>query len=195
MAWLELARFRSYRGLSWEPAAEINLLVGPNGAGKTNLLEAIGYLAALRSFRSVPDEALITMGAEAAVIRGEVLRGERASLVEVEVPRAGRRRVQVNRHRPARSSDLLGVLRVVTFLPEDLDLVKRGSAHRRDFLDQVAVQLWPTAHLDQQEYERALRQRNSFLRQVGPGPVDSVTLAVWDERLSQAGGRVMARRA
>jgi DNA replication and repair protein RecF len=52
--------------------------------------------------------------------------------------------------------------------------------------------LWPTAHLDQAEYDRALRQRNAFLRL---GHRDETTLAVWDSKLSQAGGRVLVRRA
>jgi len=83
------------------------------------------------------------------------------------------------------------VIRVVSFLPEDLDLVKRGPSERRDLLDDLSVQLWPAAHLDQREYERALRQRNAFLRS---GDTDPVTLGVWDSRLAQAGGKVLARR-
>jgi DNA replication and repair protein RecF len=91
-----------------------------------------------------------------------------------------------------RTADLLGVVRVIAFLPEDLDLVKRGPAYRRDLIDQVALQLWPAAHLDQTEFERALRQRNAFLR---AGERDEATLSVWDSRFAQSGGRVMARRA
>jgi DNA replication and repair protein RecF len=190
--WVSLVDFRSYRRLEWHPDPGVNLLVGPNGAGKTNLLEAIAYLATLKSFRSAPDSALIADGEDAAVIRSGLLGGERQRLIEVEIPRRGARRTQVDKSRLRRTADLLGVLRVVAFLPEDLDLIKRGPAYRRDLIDDVAVQLWPTAHLDQTEYERALRQRNAFLRQ---GFRDDATLAVWDSRLAQAGGRVLTRRS
>jgi DNA replication and repair protein RecF len=192
--WIELHGFRSYQELRLEPDPLINVFVGPNGAGKTNLLEAAAYLTSLRSFRKVPDEALINDLVEAAVVRGEVAHAGSTSLIEVEMPRDGRRRVRVNGHRPARSTDLLGHVRGIIFLPDDLDIVKRGPAYRRDFLDAVAVQLWPGAYLDQQEYERALRQRNTLLRQ-GGRQVDGPTLSVWDERLSQAGGKLMVRRA
>jgi DNA replication and repair protein RecF len=178
--------------MEWRPVAGMNLVVGRNGAGKTNLLEAIGYLATLRSFRGSPDEALIGYTHEAAVVRGEVVHTEVPSLIEVEIRRHRGRRTQLNRARLARTADLLGHVRAVAFLPEDLDLVKRGPAYRRDYLDDVAVQLAPAAHLDQAEYDRALRQRNAFLRQ---GEDDPTTLAVWDERLAQAGGKVMSRRA
>jgi DNA replication and repair protein RecF len=192
--WIELQGFRSYQELRIEPDPHINVFVGANGAGKTNLLEAAAYLTSLRSFRKVPDEALIHDAAEAAVVRGEVAHPQSSAVIEVEIPRTGRRRVRVNGQRPARSTDLLGHVRGVVFLPDDLDIVKRGPAYRRDFLDSVAVQLWPGSYLDLQEFDRALRQRNTLLRQSGR-EVDEASLTVWDQRLSQAGGKLMVRRA
>lgn len=191
LAWLSLADFRGHAALEWAPAPGVNLLVGPNGAGKTSILEAIGYLSSLASFRGAPDEALPAFTADAAVIRGEVTADSSSSLVEVEVRRRGGRRAFVNRQRVGRAADLLGHLRAVAFLPEDLDLVKRGPAHRRDLLDAVAVQLWPGSYLDQAELDRALRQRNAFLKQAGG---DDLTLDVWDERMAVAGAKVLARR-
>jgi DNA replication and repair protein RecF len=190
--WLALTHFRSYDALEWSPAPGVNLLVGPNGSGKTNLLEAIAYLAGLRSFRGVPDSTLVADGEETSVIRSGVSSEDRQRLIEIEISTGRPRRAQVDKNTLRRSSDLLGVLRMVAFLPDDLDLVKRGPAQRRDLLDQIAVQLWPSAHLDQTEFERAVRQRNAFLK---AGERDHVTLGVWDSRLSQTGGRVLVRRA
>ena len=194
LGWVELREFRSYEEIHWEPEHEINVLVGPNAIGKTNLLEGVAYLAGLRSFRRVADQVLIRDGANGAVIRGSVTRADSQVLVEIELPIAGRRRAQVNRQRLVRVADMLGHVRNVTFLPDDLDIIKRSPGYRRDVLDDVAVQVWPVAYADQQDYDKALKQRNSLLRQMGTR-VDTVTLDVWDERLSQAGGRVMARRA
>lgn len=190
--WLTLAGFRSYVQLEWEPDPGVNVIVGHNGAGKTNLLEAVGYLGSLRSFRSAPDHALVGFDFDQAYIRGQVTSEPAQALIELELRRRGGRQARVNTQRLARAADLLGHVRFVTFLPEDLDIVKRGPSHRRDFLDATAVQLWPASHLDQADFERALRQRNAFLKQYDR---DEVTLGVWDERLAQAGGKVMARRA
>jgi len=192
VGWVSLRDYRSYSELDWSPDADVNLLIGPNGSGKTNLLESVAYLASLKSFRSVPDHALIADEAESSIVRAGLFGEGRERLVEIEIPRQGPRRTQVDKTRLRRSSDLLGVVRVVAFLPEDLDLVKRGPAYRRDLLDELAVQLWPASHLDQAELERSLRQRNAFLKS---GQHDEPTLAVWDSRFAQAGGRVMARRA
>jgi len=190
--WLTLAGFRSYAQLRWDPDPGVNVIVGRNGAGKTNLLEAVGYLGSLKSFRGAPDHALVGFEADQAYIRGQVASGPAEALIELELRRRGGRHARVNTQRLARTADLLGHVRFVTFLPEDLDIVKRGPAYRRDFLDATAVQLWPASHLDQADFDRALRQRNAFLKQ---NDRDEVTLGVWDERLAQAGGKVMARRA
>lgn len=191
-SWISLTNFRSYPELHWSPDAGVNILVGDNGAGKTNLLEALTYLATLRSFRGTPDEMLVNDQSPSAIIRGELQRGESSALVEVEINRKGRRRVRIDQKNITRRSELLEVVRVVTFLPEDLELVKGSPAGRREMIDEVATQLWPAADLDQAEYERALRQRNAFLR---AGSRDETTLEVWDSRLAQAAGRLMARRA
>lgn len=190
--WLSLVDFRSYRSLDWQPDDRVNLLVGPNAAGKTNLLEGVGYLSSLKSFRSAPDRALIAEGADSAVLRAGIASGERKRLIEIEVPETGSKKAQVDKTRLKKTTELLGVLRVIAFLPEDLDFVKRGPSYRRDLLDDLAVQLWPAAYLDQSEYDRSVRQRNAFLKS---GEQDDVTLSVWDSRVAQAGGRVMARRA
>lgn len=191
LEWLTLSGFRSHTSLEWRPDSQVNVLVGDNGAGKTNLLEAVSYLASLRSFRGSPDEALVGHDAESAVIRGSIVHPETSTLIEIELRRRGSRRVQVNRQRLQRSADLVGHVRIVAFLPEDLDVVKRGPAYRRDLLDDAAVQLWPSAYTEQMEFERALRQRNAFLKQ---GADDPMTLAVWDERMAQAAGRLAVRR-
>lgn len=190
--WLSLTDFRSYDSLEWSPDPGINLLIGSNGAGKTNLLESVAYLARLRSFRSVPDRALVADDAQSAVIRAGITSEERERLIEIELPREGQRRAQVDKTKLRKTANLLGVVRVIAFLPEDLDLVKRGPALRRDLLDDIAVQLWPSAYLDQSEFERSLRQRNAFLK---TGERDEASLGVWDSRLGQSGGRVMARRS
>lgn len=188
--WIELTDFRSYAAQRLEPSGGVNVFVGPNGAGKTNLLEAVAYLATLGSMRGAPDDLLLRRGSEEAFVRGEVTRSNGSSRIEVAI--GGRRRALVNGVSLSRNADLLGHLRVTTFLPDDLDIIKRGPAYRRDFLDDTAVQLWPGAYGDRRDYERALRQRNALLKS---RHVDNFTLQVWEDRLSRAGAMVMVRRA
>ncbi|MEN8233402.1 MAG: DNA replication/repair protein RecF [Actinomycetota bacterium] len=194
LSWLELTETRCYKTFRFEPEPGINVLVGSNGAGKTSILEATAYLGLLKSFRGTPDEAVIRAGGERAVIRGEFTTASGTFRVEVEIPRGGRRRVLVNGKRPQRNRDVLAQVPLVAFQPDDLDLVKRGPGLRRGYLDDLSAQLWPQAGADQQDYERAVRQRNTLLKQEGRR-ADPVTLDVWDERVAAAGAAVFGYRA
>ncbi len=192
---LWLADFRSYERLELDLSTGLTAISGPNGVGKTNLLEAIGLLATLKSFRGAPVESLVRRGAPAAVVRAQGIRDDRDVLIELELTR-GRARAQVNRQRLRRARDLLGALRVTVFAPDDLSLVKDGPSRRREFLDDVLVALDPGADRVVGEVERTLRQRNALLRQAH-GRLDAagaMTLDVWDSKLAQAGQELTERR-
>jgi DNA replication and repair protein RecF len=193
LSWLELRDFRCYGSLRFVPDPGINVLVGDNGAGKTSILEAIAYLGLLKSFRGTSDEALVRSGAATAVLRGGFVDSSETT-VEVELPEGARRRVLLNGKRPQRNRDVLSHVPVVAFLPDDLDLVKRGPSLRRDYLDDLAAQLWPQAAADQSEFARTLRQRNSLLRSEGRAVAEPV-LEAWDEQLAASGASVLAHRA
>ena len=188
--------FRSYDSAHLVCPEGLCVIRGPNGVGKTNLLEAVGYLATLSSFRGAPGDALIRVGADAAVVRAEVESDGRAQLIEAELSRTGRNRVQVNRQRLRRTRDLLGTLRVSVFAPDDLELVKGGPGVRRGMLDDLLVSLHPRNDGVRAEWERALRQRNALLKQVG-GRLDEsaeLTLGVWDDKAGAAGEELLALR-
>lgn len=187
---LWLTDFRNYEAAELVPDPEgLTVIVGANGEGKTNLLEAVGYLATLSSFRAVPAEALIRQGCARAVVRAVGERDGRELLVEAELHVGGRDRVQVNRQPLRRARDMLGALRVSVFAPDDLVLVKGGPGERRRFLDEVLVALHPKHDALQRDVERILRQRNALLRQSGGRltPDVEVTLDVWDTKLASSG--------
>ncbi len=193
LSWLELREFRPYESLRFEPTEGVNILVGDNGAGKTSILEAIGYAGMMRSFRGVPDVALVREGADAAVVRAGIGGGATETKVECELPTEGRRTVLINGKKPKRLRDVLLTVPIVAFVPDDLDVIKRGPAVRREYLDDLASRLWPQAGQDLTEYERSVRQRNALLKQEGRY-TDPVTLDVWDQRLADAGAKVLLHR-
>ena len=125
---LWLNGFRSYVDADVELPGGLTAVLGPNGQGTSNLLEAMSYLATLRSFRGAPAEVMVRVGAERAVVRGQVVTDGREHLVEAEIARTGRNRVLVDKQRLTRQRDLTEVLRVTVFAPDDLDLVKGGPA-------------------------------------------------------------------
>jgi DNA replication and repair protein RecF len=186
---LWLHDFRSYEAAELVPAPGLTAIVGPNGQGKTNLLEAIGYLATLSSFRGAPGEALVRLGAEQAIVRAEVEREGRTSLLEAELRTSGRDRVQVNRQPLRRTRDLLGSVRVSVFSPDDLELVKGSPAGRRRLLDDTLVACAPRHDATRSDLDRVLRQRGTLLKQAGGRLTAEVaaTLDVWDAKLAELG--------
>lgn len=194
---LWLKDFRSYTDAELELSpGGLTVVMGDNGQGKTNLLEAVGYLARLESFRGVQREALVRRGCERGFVRASGLHERREILVEAEISLSGRDRTMVNRQPLRRARDLLGVLRVTMFSPDDLDLVKGGPAGRRRFLDEILVSMSPRYDAVRADLDRVLRQRATLLRQAGGRltPEVSDTLAVWDEKLCDLGEGLVAGR-
>lgn len=216
---LSLVDFRSYESVDVELVPGVNALVGQNGQGKTNLVEAIGYVATLASHRVAGDAALVRAGATRAVVRTRVVRGDRASTVELEIASGRANRARINRSPAKRPRDVLGVVRTVLFAPEDLALVKGDPDGRRRFLDQLAVLLVPRVAALLADYERVLRQRGALLKSATalrgrgrgarrssaaePPPDDDApegatsplaTLEVWDARLASLGAEITALR-
>lgn len=194
---LSLVDFRSYATVEVAFDEGLTAVVGPNGQGKTNLLEAVGYLATLASFRGAPTDALVRAGTDQAVIRAEGRRDGRRIQIEAEINLAGRNRVQVNKQRLQRAADLLGALRTTVFAPDDLRLVKGGPGERRRYLDDALVAAAPRLDAVRTEVDRVLRQRNALLRQAKGRltPDIAVTLDVWDAKLAEAGEALGAERA
>lgn len=220
---LSLVDFRSYETVDVELVPGVNALVGPNGQGKTNLVEAIGYVATLSSHRVAGDVALVRAGAPRAVVRTRVVRGDRASTVELELNPGKANRARINRSPATRPRDVLGIVRTVLFAPEDLALVKGDPDGRRRFLDQLAVLLVPRVAALVADYDRVLRQRGALLKSAAalrgrgrgrtprtpaPPPPDDAseaapadgpeaalaTLDVWDARLANLGAEITALR-
>lgn len=195
---LWLTDFRGYHEADVTFDAGLTAVVGPNGQGKTNLLEAIGYLATLGSFRGAPTDALIRAGADRAIVRAEGEREGRRLLLEAELSANGRNRTQLNRQPLRRARDLLGALRVTVFSPDDLTLVKGSPGDRRAYLDETLVALHPRHDQARTDLDRILRQRGALLKQAGGRLTAEVelTLDVFDAKLVAAGeAHAAARRA
>lgn len=193
-----LTDFRSWESLDFAPAAGVNVLVGANGQGKTNVVEAVGYAAALASHRVATDAPLVRSGAAQAVIRMEVTRAERPALIELELNPGRANRARVNRAPVPRAREVLGLLRTVLFAPEDLALVRGDPSERRRMLDDLLVARAPRFAGVRADYDRVLKQRNALLKSAqaarrGSGP-DFRALDVWDAHLASAGAELMAGR-
>jgi len=192
---LSLVDFRSYRDVDVLIGPGPIAFVGANGQGKTNLVEAIDYVARLDSHRVSSDTPLVRAGADRAIVRAEVVRGDRTALLELEIIPGKSNRARVNRADLPRVRDLIGILRTVMFSPEDLALVKGDPSDRRRFVDSLITLHSPRFAGIRADLDRVLKQRNTLLKTAGRRrDVEIATLDIWDENLAKLGGELVARR-
>jgi DNA replication and repair protein RecF len=200
VARIELVDFRSYPHVDVTLDAGVSVFIGPNGEGKTNLVEAVAYVATLSSHRVATDAPLIRLGGERAIIRVAVVKDDREIVVEVELQAGRSNRARLNRTPLPRSRDVLGVLRTVTFAPEDLSLIKGDPAERRRYLDELLIARAPRFAGVRHDYDRVVKQRTALLKTAGQArragrPVaDLRTLDVWDVHLARIGAEVLTAR-
>jgi DNA replication and repair protein RecF len=194
---LHLRSFRAHAETEVELAPSVNLLYGPNGAGKTNVLEALHYLCLTKSFTASRDRYVVRKGAPYFEVEG-TFTGVRQKPMEVRLaymPGEGKS-MFVNGAELDRLTDIVGVLPVVIFSPEDYELTAGGPSERRRFVNNILSQARPVYMDDLMKYRRARRQRNEVLRSYKkrPDPPPDELIAPWTEELVTLGSRVIHRR-
>ncbi len=197
---LHLRSFRNYSDRKVEFTAQKTILVGNNAQGKSNLLEAVELLSTLKSHRSPRDRDLIEENSDVARIEATIKRAYSTLELGIILRRQGRRTVSLNRENLRRQIDFLGNLNTVQFSSLDLDLVRGGPGCRRNWIDNLLIQLEPIYAYILQQYERIIKQRNALLkllrdRDSASTNLEESQLKIWDEKLAEMGSRVTRRRA
>ena len=192
---LQLTGYRNYEQLSAEFPAGPVLIIGENGEGKTNLVEAIGYLSTLESHRVSGYQALIQKHQVSSQLSAKVSHQGRDLMVGIELNKDSPNRFFLNGSQRKKTSDILGLIRTVTFAPEDLDLIRRDPSDRRAFMDSSLVQLKPRLAGVKSDYDRVLKQRNALLKSArSVKNPDLGTLDIWDDQLVALGTELTIER-
>lgn len=197
---LSLTNFRNYLRLELDLPPHLTLLQGGNAQGKTNVLEAIYYLSTATSPQAEADRQLINWGAweedlPFARLTADIEGGPLRRLEMTLLPSSEgdlRKEIRINGVK-RRVADLLGLLKVVIFLPQDVDLIAGSPAPRRRYLSALISQVDRAYPRALQEYERLLIQRNHLLRRLRER-ADFAQLEFWDERLVERGSQLIAAR-
>lgn len=182
--------FRNLAAVAVEPDPRSNLFVGANGQGKTSLLEAVDFVATLRSFRGATRSQLIGHGVAQAAARMVVEGGESEHEFRVTLDRKSRE-VSLDGKRPERAVHYYGAAACVVFHPQDLDLVRGSPDLRRRLLDRILVRVVDGYGEALRSYARALKSRNAVLRAAAPDPR---AIAAYDPMLARYGSAIIRAR-
>lgn len=186
---IRLQNFRSYVDDSFELGSGVNIVVGPNASGKTNLLEAILVLARGSSYRA-KDNELIRFEAPWARVEADIQADKR--VVKLERQNVTVKRTFEIQEQTLQRLSLQKTIPVVLFEPNHLLLLTGSPEQRRAFLDDLIEQTVPGFGAMKRQYRRVLSQRNALLKRGHATAVNQVF--VWNLRLSELGGRIVAER-
>ena len=191
---LELSNFRNYESLHLDFSEGTNIFYGDNAQGKTNILESLYMISTTKSHRGVKDRDLIRFGQEEAHIRTVLIKNDLDYQVDMHLRKNKTKGIAINGQRIRKASELIGLLHIVFFSPEDLSIVKDGPAQRRRFMDMELCQLDASYLHDLNHYNKIIEQRNKLLKDVWQFPQLADTLDVWDDQLATYGSRIITRR-
>lgn len=191
---IELSNFRNYESLDLNFDYGTNILYGNNAQGKTNILEAISVSGTTRSHKGSKDKEMIRFGEEEAHIKTVVNKKDMDYQIDVHMKKNKTKGIAVNKVPLKKASELFGILNIVFFSPEDLNIIKNGPSERRRFLDSELCQLDKIYLSDLAKYNKILNQRNKLLKDMVFRPDLKETLPIWDAQLIDYGKRIIKRR-
>lgn len=191
---LKLQNFRNYETLQLEFDDGTNIFYGDNAQGKTNILEAIFMTATTKSHKGSKDQDIIQFGHEEAHIRTYLFKEEITRQIDMHLRKGKTKGIAIDSRRIKKASELMGLLNVVFFSPEDMSIIKDGPAERRRFIDLELCQLDSFYLYNLNHYNKIISQRNKLLKDIYINPGLKETLSIWDSQLVSFGSKLIERR-
>lgn len=191
---LELSNFRNYESLVVEFDPGTNIFYGDNAQGKTNILEAIYLSATTKSHKGSKDKEVIRFGNDEAHLRTYLEKESVPYKVDMHLRKSKSKGIAIDGVKITKAAQLMGLLNVILFSPEDLCIIKNGPAERRRFMDMELCQLDQSYLYDLNHYNKVVNQRNVLLKNITNQPELKDTLSIWNAQLLSYGSRIIARR-
>lgn len=191
---LELSNFRNYDFLDITFDKGTNILYGDNAQGKTNILEAIYLCGTTKSHKGSKDRDIVNFEADEAHIRTFVEKKGDEIKIDMHLRKNKSKGIAIDGMRIKKAAELLGLMNVVFFSPEDLGIIKNGPAERRRFVDMELCQLDPVYLYNLNSYNKIVNQRNKLLKDMYMQPSLKDTLSVWDIQMAVFGKQIIERR-
>lgn len=191
---IDLENYRNYSLLSLDFDKDTNILYGDNAQGKTNILEAIYVSGTTKSHRGSKDQEILSFGKDESHIKTIVQKKGIDYRIDMHIKKNIAKGIAINGIPIKKSIDLYGIINIVFFSPEDLNIIKNGPSFRRKFMDMELCQLDKVYAHDLINYNRIIMQRNKLLKDLYFNSSLSDNLDVWDMQLVDYGCRIIKRR-
>ena len=191
---LELKNYRNYQNLQLDFDKGTNIFYGDNAQGKTNILESVYLCGTTKSHRGSKDKEIIRFGEEESHIRMMIRKDELSYKIDMHLRKNKTKGVAINGLPIKKARELFGIVNLVFFSPEDLNIIKNGPGERRRFMDLELCQLDQIYLTDLAGYNHIVNQRNRLLKDLYMNPSLRETLDIWDMQMLQYGTKIIKKR-
>ena len=193
---VELKDYRNYEFLDMNFNEHVNIIYGDNAQGKTNILESIYMCSTSKSHRGSKDREIVRFGEDEWHIKLNVLKHGMKYRIDMHLKKNKTKGIAVNGIPIKKAVELFGIINIVFFSPEDLNIIKNGPSERRRFMDMELSQLDKIYLSNLVNYNKVLNQRNKLLKDIAFSPSEQLmqTLDIWDMQLVKYGSLIIKGR-
>lgn len=193
---VELKNYRNYESLSVNFDDHVNIIYGDNAQGKTNILESLYICSTSKSHRGSKDKEIIKFNEDESHIKVNVKKHDINYRIDMHLKKNKSKGIAVNGIPIKKAVELFGIINIVFFSPEDLNIIKDGPAERRRFIDMELSQLDKIYLSNLINYNKVLNQRNKLLKDISISTNNQLleTLDIWDMQLVKYGTEIINGR-
>ena len=191
---IQLKNFRNYESLQLNLDKGTNIFFGDNAQGKTNILEAAYLCGTTKSHKGSKDREVIRFGEEEAHIRMMVKKDGLSYKLDMHLRKNRSKGAAINGLPVKKARELFGIVNLVFFSPEDLNIIKNGPGERRRFMDLELCQLDQIYLSDLAGYNHIVNQRNRLLKDIYTNPALNDTMDIWDMQMVHYGRKIIEKR-
>lgn len=189
-----LKNFRNYEEQIVDLSENVNIIYGKNAQGKTNLIESVFLCSTGRSHRTNRDNELIREGQNSFSVRINGMKDDIPFDISIHYEKDKKKIIKVNSLKVKKLGEMMGVLNTVIFSPDDLQIIKRGPAERRRFLDILISQTKPSYFYKLQKYQKIVKQKNALLRKFDKAAGGIDLLYIFNQNQGEIGSAIISER-
>lgn len=191
---LTLKNYRNYMEQTVTFSDGLNVIYGSNASGKTNLVEAIYYSSIGKSPRTTKDKELILWGEKFAYIKINLSKKYREHIIEIYLDESNKKRIMVDKIPITKMCDLMGIINVVFFSPDEMNIIKESPQDRRRFMDISLSQQKKSYYVNLTTYNKIIAQRNKLIKTTFEKETLINTLPIWDMQMARVGTKIIKER-
>ncbi len=191
---LELVNFRNYNNATIKFCDGINFVVGKNAQGKTNMLESLYLVSVGKSPKNSKDKQLIKFDQERAKIDVDFSTIAGNKNIKMFLDKSNKKAIKINNLNILKLTELVGILSVVYFSPDEMKLIKEVPEDRRNFLD-VSISQFDKPYLyNLLRYDKVLKQRNAILKSLDNNQSKIEQLKLFTPQLIEIAEKIIEKR-